>query len=261
MKQLLAIAAVAAVAAVAQPAEAQQIAGGWNTIYASYDMPKIKAMESGYDDDDFNGGFTVGYSITQQIVPKAALYIEYGVSFSQASYKENIYDDEYIGTYSISSGSTGTVMQFTDIYMDYEAKMKYNYLSVPINLSYCISTNGNLSIIPFAGLNLKCGLTAKATTEWILSGDSADDLNKYSSQSEFWDTFEDYGYERSAKLNFYKEDDLGSDKWNRLLVGYQVGVNFSISRLLLGIKYQGDISEICSDYKYNTTSFTAGLRF
>lgn len=258
MKQLLAIAAIAV---VAQTTEAQQIASGWNTIYASYDMPKIKAMETGYDNDDFNGGFTVGYSITQQIVPKAALYIEYGVSFSQAYYKENLYEDKYIGTYSIKSGSTGSVVQFTDIYMDLEAKMKYNYLSVPINLSYCISTNGNLSIIPFAGLNLKCGLTAKVTTEWILSGDSADDLNKYSSQSEFWDNFENAGNERSEKMNFYKEDDMGSDKWNRLLVGYQVGVNFSISRLLLGIKYQGDISEISEEYKYNATSFTAGIRF
>ena len=121
-----------------------------------------------------------------------------------------------------------------DDYGKAEDKLTFVSAKVPLNLAYKVDVpNSSFSIIPYAGLTGRLNISAK-------------EKYKYNQKEETADLFDDDEVEETMK---------------RFQLGWQIGINFKISSLVLGASYGADFSEIFEDVKIHTTSVTLGVSF
>jgi hypothetical protein len=81
--------------------------------------------------------------------------------------------------------------------------------------------NTNLSLMPYAGLNSRCNILA---------------------QSKDKEDLDDSGQEKIVTTDLLSKDDMGNEPFNRFVFGWQVGAKVSYDRFLLGIGYEGPVS-------------------
>lgn len=205
---------------------------GWSSFYVQYN-PSTFAADKG-DDFDFKG-FSVGFNKAFGISQSSPLFLEVGAALQYSWYSES--DDYYYEDYYD--------------YYEFEIEEKVNLftLKVPVNLTYVFNLpNSNISIAPYAGINLRYNLSGKLN----LSCDDAD-------IDEDFDVFD--------------KDDMEDDDftWNRFQMGWQIGVNVNFQKAYLGLSYGGDFTKTVKymdgltgsgkDYKMKTTSITLGFKF
>jgi len=152
---------------------AQDVTDNYSRVYASFGIQKMK------DQTDSDKGFQIGYlsglNITGNNTP---LFFQLGAELNLVTYSE----DE----------SRETLMN----------------LAVPANLSYKIAFSDNISIEPFAGLNLRLNMVGKLT---------ADD-NDY-------------------ELDYF--DDLDA---KRIQFGINVGASLNFNNISLGYRFNPDLT-------------------
>lgn len=119
----------------------------------------------------------------------------------------------------------GVGLQYTMGKMEiFASDSKLNILSakVPVNLMYVFEIpNTNLSLMPYAGLNSRCNILA---------------------QSKDKEGLDDSGQEKIVTTDLLSKDDMGNEPFNRFVFGWQVGAKVSYDRFLLGIGYEGPVS-------------------
>lgn len=205
---------------------------GWSSFYVQYN-PSTLAADKG-DDLDFTG-LTIGLSKAFSISQSTPLFLEAGAALQYSWFSEDGEYYDYDGYYG---------------YEEYDAKEKVNLftLKVPVNLTYVFNlSNSDISIAPYAGINLRYNISGKYTME-------IDD--------------------EEEDLNLFDDDDMGDDMtWNRFQMGWQIGVNVNFKKAYLGISYGGDFTKSTKysfslidekagkDCKMNTTSITFGYKF
>ena len=115
-------------------------------------------------------------------------------------------------------------------------------LTIPVNFVYGIGINDKLTIKPFTGLYLRANLMGKYSLETTYDGEKIDEL--------------------SDDLNLFDKDDMGDDGvWNRVQVGWQIGVGFNYKKLYVGVAYGSDFSEISKKCKASFTTISLGYNF
>ena len=197
----------------------------WSSVYVQYNPGTVEPDKG--DELDFTG-ISVGFNKYTSISQSMPLFLEYGVA----------------GQYSWNSEEED------------EITIKYNVGSIkaPVNVSYVFNLpNSNISIAPYAGLNLRFNLWGNRKFE-------VDGLGDY--EDYFWEEMEDeYGIKEEA--NLFDKDDMGSKDatWKRFQIGWQIGVNVNFEKAYLGLSYGSDFTEIVKDCKMKTTSITLGYKF
>ena len=154
---------------------------GWNRLSVSFSPMKFVP-----DDDDLDAasltGFSVSYEKGISISNRLPLFVETGVG-AQYAFKTFDSDDDFgVGdTYGISMQSRYSTLN----------------LKVPVNLAYKF-TFGDVSLIPYVGINLKLNLLGKNK----LSVEDPDDLENmgYDSEDEFWEDLEEYAEDNNIEL-------------------------------------------------------------
>jgi len=204
----------------AQTADTQ----GWSAVYVQWN-PTTVAIENNQMDDPSLTAFSIGYNRATNIARNTPLFVEYGLGI-QYYFTSVDYDDEK--------------NPWHHAYYD----RKFNMLSVkvPVNLTYKWHlSNSNIDLLPFAGLNFRFNILGKeklkSNAEHEIPSDDKDDFN------------------------LFDKDDMGSKDatWKRFQVGWQIGVNARFNeKLLIGISYGTDFSEIVKKTKLHTTSITLG---
>lgn len=122
----------------------------------------------------------------------------------------------------------GGVLEYTKNsfqYIDYpEDKdiLSFWGIKFPVNILIPISVGNSFSIAPYAGLNAKCFLIAKA--EFYEDGEKVNTENLYSLSKDLWDG-----------------DDIDC---KRFTAGFQIGAKVLLDRLILSLGYSSDISNL-----------------
>ena len=108
-----------------------------------------------------------------------------------------------------------------DVYDDYKPDIYLLSFGVPINISYRLGLNDNISLQPYTGLNFKVNALGKI---------------KQGSQS----------------IDIFSED---VDKaGNRFQMGWQIGLGFNFNKFYLGIEYGLDFIKLIN-YEYRTNDY------
>lgn len=220
---------------------------GWSSFWVQYNPSTFKTDVTGVDDEDFTG-ISIGYSKAFSISQNMPLYIEAGLGLQYSFYTND--DGEWSGL------EDEEVKDWRKEGLA-DPKEKFNMFSakIPINLTYKFDLeNSNISLLPFAGLNLRYNISGKYKTEWNLS-------------SELEDFIEDYEYEdyfKDEEVDLFDKKDMGSKDatWKRFQIGWQIGLNAHIGEnFILGASYGQDFSEICKKCKISTISVNLGYKF
>lgn len=199
---------------------------GWSTVYVQWN-PTTAAIENNSMDDPSFTVFSLGYSKATNIASNTPLFVEYGLGV-QYFFTTVDYDDDKNPWASIYD-------------------QKYNMLSakIPVSLTYKWHlSNSSIDILPFAGINFRFNILGSKKLKSNMENEVPNDTKD--------------------NLNLFDKDDMGSKDatWKRFQAGWQIGVNARFNeKLLIGISYGTDFSEIVRKTKLNTTSITLGYCF
>lgn len=216
-------------------------AEGWNTFYVQWNPMTVAVDMKGADDLSVNA-FSVGYNKAFGIAKGTPLFVEAGIGLQymfktdEEPYEDNEEMDDY--GWQVSGD-------------------KYSMLSakVPVSLAYCWTLpNGKVDLIPNVGIDLRFNVFGKKNAQFEVG-------SKYDG-----DEKEDYEEmnDSPADKNLFDKDDMGSKDatWKRFQIGWHIGVNARFNqRLLLGLSYGTDFSELCKKTTIKTTSVTLGYCF
>lgn len=203
---------------------------GWQSMSVQWN-PSSFSPEKG-DSQSFTG-LSLQYSKAFSVSRTTPFYIEVGVGLQYSFYSEDVYDDYYDYDDYWVKAKAG----YYDYDDDYSAEQNFSMFSlkVPVSIVYKWDIpNSKVSLLPYAGLTVRYNISGNIKYEY---GDNSNDLN------------------------VFKKSDMGK-AWNRLQLGWQLGVNARFSNTFYaGLAYGEDFSEISTKTKINTTTITLGWCF
>ena len=141
-----------------------------------------------------------------------------------------------------------------------EEKVKMFSAKVPVSLAYAFHIpETKLTLIPYLGLDLRCNIIGRASAKYNLTSAGLEQLLQAGfTKQEINENLAD------KDLDLFDKNDMGSDAatWNRLQVGWHVGLNARINdQFLIGASYGTDLSEIAQKVNIYTASLTVGYCF
>lgn len=177
----------------------------WSGLRVSY---KPITMEMDDEEEDMTA-FSIDYVFSFKLSETTPLFLETGIGYQYASWDES-YDEESM-------------------------EIMLHSLNIPLNVGYKHQFNNDISIMPFAGINLRGNLVGNMV-------------------------YEDDYYDEEEEVDLFDDDDM-DDPWKRFQIGWQIGVGLNFNKFYAGISYGGDFSEIADEVKLKSTSITVGLNF
>ncbi len=133
---------------------------------------------------------------------------------------------------NIFFGGGSQNVTWEDDYYIYESTYSYLLanLAVPVNFAYRFHINEFFSIKPYIGLNAKINLFGKLSV------------------ADNW-------------FNLFSKDDMGESAWNRFQLGWHVGTDFELAKIIIGLEFGTDFIPAMNYEKFKTNSMTFNLRF
>lgn len=108
---------------------------------------------------------------------------------------------------------------------------------IPVNVLYRLDIpNTEYAFVPYFGINLQGHILGQAT----------------------------YSYNNvSETTNYFSKDDMGEGRYNRFVVGWQIGARLTYQRYFLGIAYEGPITNLYKEnnVKLNMSQINLSLGF
>lgn len=204
---------------------------GWSCAWVEWSPSTFKVDQKGADDQSFTG-LSAGYSKAFSVTPTNPVFIEVGIGLQYSFYEDNFMVEEmtYDGdTYSRSAKRSLDLWSF----------------KVPVNLLYKYDMpNSSVSIMPFAGINLRYNFIGTMHDNSIYERDANGFLI----------------YER----NLFDSGEMGGSNatWNRFQLGWNIGVKAHFAKhIMAGLTYGNDLSEIAKKTKISTTAISVGYVF
>ncbi|SFW10926.1 Outer membrane protein beta-barrel domain-containing protein [Prevotellaceae bacterium HUN156] len=228
---------------------AQSSIDGWNTIYLQWN-PSTYVPDKG-DSESFNG-LSVGYNRAISISQSLPLYLEVGLGVQYSFFTKDI-------TEEVAEGLGVTTAALATLFRP-EEKVKMFSAKVPVSLAYAFHVpDTKLTLIPYLGLDLRCNIIGRASAKYNLTSAGLEQLLQAGfTKQEINENLAD------KDLDLFDKNDMGSDAatWNRLQVGWHVGLNARINeQFLIGASYGTDFSEITQKVNIHTASLTVGYCF
>lgn len=219
---------------------------GWSSVWVEWNPSTMKIDRDNVDNESFTG-FSLGYSQAFGITAGTPLFLEVGLGIQ----------------YSFKTRDMAEELDLDDDDLEYvDPKAKFNLLSakIPVNLMYAFQIpNSSVTLMPFAGVNLRYNISGKQKMEWNFD----DEIIDYMEDEYGRDWREDLGFEEED-INLFDKKDMGGEKntWKRFQLGWHIGAKARISdKYLIGLSYGTDFSELSKKTKIATTSITLGYIF
>ena len=183
-------------------------------------------------------------------------YVEYNPLTIKVDEKGS--DDESLSAFSLGYNQAFPVSQGAPLFIEtglglmYATKSDFDDIDdldfsmfsakIPVNLMYAFQLpNSDISIIPFGGITLRGNISGKFTY-------------KGGKKDKEYDVFDKKDMDDMGMLD--------GKAWNRLQVGWQIGLKARLgSYFLVGVSYGNDMSEIAKKTTISTTSLTVGYTF
>ena len=221
----------------------------WNSIYLQWN-PSTYVPDKG-DSESFNG-LSVGYNRAISISQSLPLYLEVGLGVQYSFFTKDI-------TEEVAEGLGVTTAALATLFRP-EEKVKMFSAKVPVSLAYAFHIpETKLTLIPYLGLDLRCNIIGRGTAKFNVTQKGITQLQQSGySMKEINEAFGD------KELDLFDEKDMGSDAatWNRIQVGWHIGLNARINeQFLIGASYGTDFSEITQKVNIHTASLTVGYCF
>ena len=230
MKKFLVSFAFVAICAVAQA----QIVGSRSSAYV---VTETKTSPKGWNEfniqynptklvpdngDSFSmSGISLEWNKVRSLLSTSPLYLQYGFGIQYNWGSED--DTDYDGGYKEG----------------YEYNIKMLGVKVPVNVLYHYDIpNSQFAIEPHAGLNFRIHAYGNAEAKSVS-----------------WN-----GSTKSHDYDVFSSDDM-EEPWNRFQIGYNLGVNAVYEKLVFGITYTGDFSELGKDLNMSVWNIKFGVRF
>ncbi len=105
----------------------------WTSIYGSINSPVLVWDGDSSDTDDFDGGFTLGYSSVKPMQGDLPLLLETAGEVSYSYYSEEDEDSSF--------------------------DISYLNVAIPVNVIYLYAINDQITLAPYAGLCAKYGIS------------------------------------------------------------------------------------------------------
>lgn len=184
----------------------------------------------------------------------AYIYVQY----NPGTFSPKDGDSQSFNAFSFGSVANWSLSKKIPLYLDMNYGLQYSFFSEDqktlgikteesfnmLSLKYALGVNYKydipntpIAIVPNAGIDLRVNFLAERKLE--------SDGN-------------------SMKYNLFSSDDMGGSDytWNIVQVGAHVGVNALIwQKLLVGVSYQFDFTEIAKDLHMNQVNLTLGYSF
>ncbi|MBQ9076478.1 MAG: outer membrane beta-barrel protein [Muribaculaceae bacterium] len=215
----------------------------YNRIEVSYNPVSLSSDYDGVDDEDLTGisaAYIRGISLSKTI----PLYIETGLRLTYAWYSEDESDSgtgyEYVDGYGlVGYNYTANV----------EEKFTYLGIIVPINLAYRFAIpDSKVTITPYAGITLRGNIIAKDK----LDASVTVSVPGYGSET----------VSEEESYNMFDKDDVGKDlQFNRIQLGWDIGMNVAFNKFNVGLSYGSDFTNLCKKTKTNNWSVSVGCNF
>lgn len=205
----------------------------YDRVSVSYVNTMLSTDVKNADDFSINGvgiDYIHGFSLSKSF----PLYLETGVKATLSFYSRedctlsNIWNDDAENKYFKTTFQTLSA-------------------AIPLNLAYKFTlTNGEVSIVPYVGLNFKFNIMA--------SGKQV-----YNPDNDFEDSKKD-------KFSLFDKKDLEEvaswDKdncWKRFQLGWHIGAGLNYRQLYIGLSYGTDFMELAK--KVNTSTFAVSVGY
>lgn len=184
----------------------------FNSIDFTYSPVTQKQIMDRYNQTTDETALSLSFAQARQILDSHPLFFQYGLGL-QYSYHINEDQDDVELNGTLYSGGFKVLTSF------FTAK-------IPVNLLYSFSIpETRMSFMPYAGLHLLGHIIGKQKdTEWIsVDGDR----------------------EKTTKTtNLFSDEDMGDHKLNRFCAGWQIGAKVAFDRFILGVAYEGPLSNL-----------------
>lgn len=201
----------------------------YDRVSVSYVNTKLANDAKGADDISLNGvglDYIHGFSLSKSF----PLYLETGVKATLSFFsredcmRANMWDEDADDK-------------------DYKTTFQTLSAAIPVNLAYKFTlTNGEVSIVPYLGLNFKLNLMANG--------------------KQVYDP--EHGDKKTDKFDMFDKKDMGDDKDNcfkRFQMGWHIGAGLNYRQLYIGLSYGTDFMELCKKVNTSTFSVNVGYNF
>ena len=235
MKKITLLAAAAALTACA--ASAQDAAPSMvQAVSVNYNNNTLYPKDA---DHYATNGFGVNYTVDFSLSKSYPVYLGTGLNFQFLFRSENLLDKELIDATPLTE-SVSAKLKTTMIYMD-----------IPVNVSYRVPLTQNITLTPLVGLDLKVQLDGKARLNVDGNFPSAE-LAAISRA---------YGMAVNRDINFYDDDDMDGDAFNRFQFGWHAGLRLSMSDFFVEATYGTDFTKLHRNLGEGTFKVGVGYEF
>lgn len=198
----------------------------YDRVSVSYVNTMLSTDVKNADDFSINGvgiDYIHGFSLSKSF----PLYLETGVKATLSFYSRedcafaNIWDDDAENK-------------------DFKTTFQTLSAAIPLNLAYKFTlTNGEVSIVPYLGLNFKFNIMANG--------------------KQVYDP--DHGDKEKEKYDFFDKKDMGDKDacWKRFQLGWHIGAGLNYRQLYIGLSYGTDFMELAK--KVNTSTFAVSVGY
>lgn len=198
----------------------------YDRVSVSYVNTKLANDAKGADDISLNGvglDYIHGFSLSKSF----PLYLETGVKATLSFFSRE--DCEWYNIWNDDADDK-----------DYKTTFQTLSAAIPVNLAYKFTlSNGDVSIVPYLGLNFKLNLMAKG--------------------KEVYDP--EYGDKDTEKYDMFDKKDMGDKDacFKRFQMGWHIGAGLNYRQLYIGLSYGTDFMELCK--KVNTSTFAVNVGY
>lgn len=202
----------------------------YDRVSVSYVNTKLANDAKGADDISLNGvglDYIHGFSLSNSF----PLYLETGVKATLSFFSRE--DCRWANKWNEDADDK-----------DFKTTFQTLSAAIPVNLAYKFTlTNGEVSIVPYLGLNFKLNLMANG--------------------KEVYDPDSEYGDKDTKKYDMFDKKDM-EDKdacFKRFQMGWHIGAGLNYRQLYIGLSYGTDFMELCKKVNTSTFSVNVGYNF
>lgn len=193
----------------------------FSTFDFTYSPFTLKSEYDGDDETEDMNAVSLNWAKAQSVSTAYPVYLQYGVGLQYAWQTDSEKEDSY----------------------SYKSTTSFLTAKIPVNLMYCLNVpNTQLSVLPYAGLNLQGHILGQTKVTVSYDGDS-----------------------ESESMSFFDKDDMDDETFNRFVVGWQIGAKLAFNDFVLGIGYEGPVSNLYKedDFKinYSLINISIGVKF
>ena len=202
----------------------------YDRVSVSYVNTTLANDAKGADDISLNGvglDYIHGFSLSNSF----PLYLETGVKATLSFFSRE--DCRWANKWNEDADDK-----------DFKTTFQTLSAAIPVNLAYKFTlTNGEVSIVPYLGLNFKLNLMANG--------------------KEVYDPDSEYGDKDTKKYDMFDKKDM-EDKdacFKRFQMGWHIGAGLNYRQLYIGLSYGTDFMELCKKVNTSTFSVNVGYNF